>query len=168
MGVSRDSRSGAAKTGKFPDSSAWDRTGFLLWHAVLEWRRKVTDGLAAVGLTHVQFVLLASAVWLAHHSEAPSQIELASHAGVDPMMTSQVVRSLERQKFVRRVADKDDARVRRIVVTAVGHRTVLDAVKIVEKMDRQAFGNIDDIESFRKALRLVADRSEDGTRGNGQ
>jgi hypothetical protein len=54
------------------------------------------------------------------------------------------------------------------VVTAVGHRTVLDAVKIVEKMDRQAFGNIDDIESFRKALRLVAERSEDGTRRNGQ
>ena len=164
MGASRDARRGPAGRTRFPDSSAWDRTGFLLWHAVLEWRRKLTDELAEVGLTHVQFVLLASAMWLAHHGKAPSQVELAAHAGVDPMMTSQVVRSLERSKMVRRVADADDARVRRIVVTASGERTVLKAVAIVERMDREAFGGIDDIDAFRRALRLVAGRDEDGTR----
>ncbi len=162
MVAARDSRSGPKKGGQFPDSSAWDRTGFLLWHAVLEWRRKVSDGLADVGLTHVQFVLLASAVWLTHHGGAPSQVELAGHAGVDPMMTSQVVRSLEREKLVRRVADKSDARVWRIVVTAAGERTVQKAVKIVEAMDHQVFGDIDDVESFRKVLRMVARRDENG------
>jgi DNA-binding MarR family transcriptional regulator len=131
---------------------------------VLEWRRKLTDELAEVGLTHVQFVLLASAMWLAHRGKAPSQVELAAHAGVDPMMTSQVVRSLERSKHLKRVADADDARVRRIVVTASGQKTVLKAVAIVERMDRESFGGIDDIDAFREALRLVAGRGEDGAR----
>lgn len=168
MGAARQSRRAPAKGGQFPDSSAWDRTGFLLWHAVLEWRRKVTDGLAEVGLTHVQFVLLASAKWLAHRGEAPSQVELASHAGVDPMMTSQVVRSLERAKLVRRVADKEDARVRRIVVTASGERSVMAAVKIVERMDRDVFGDIDDVETFRDVLRTVARRDENGNKQDDQ
>lgn len=168
MGAARGARRGPVKGTQFPDSSAWDRTGFLLWHAVLEWRRKVTDGLAEVGLTHVQFVLLASAMWLAHRGSAPSQAELASHAGVDPMMTSQVVRSLERAKLVRRVADKEDARVRRIVVTASGERSVLAAVKIVERMDRDVFGDIDDVETFRDVLRTVARRDENGNKRDDQ
>jgi DNA-binding MarR family transcriptional regulator len=168
MAVSHVGRSVTAKTPQFPDSSAWDRTGFLLWHAVLEWHRKVTDGLARLDLTHAQFVLLASAVWLAHHGEVPSQIELASHAGVDPMMTSQVVRLLERQKFVRRVPDKNDARVRRIEVTSLGRRKVSSAIKIVEKIDLQVFGGIDNSESFRMALRQVADRTADGARRDGK
>ena len=168
MAVSRAGQSVTAKIIQFPDSSAWDRTGFLLWHAVLEWHRKVTDGLAKLDMTHAQFVLLASAVWLAHHGEVPSQVELASHAGVDPMMTSQVVRLLERQKFVRRVPDKDDARVRRIEVTVLGRRKVSSAVKIVEKIDLQVFGGIDNSESFRQALRQVAGRTADGARRDGQ
>lgn len=168
MAVSRVGQSVTAKSTQFPDSSAWDRTGFLLWHAVLEWHRKVTDGLAKLDLTHAQFVLLASAVWLAHHGEVPSQTELASHAGVDPMMTSQVVRLLERQKFVRRVPDKDDARVRRIEVTGLGQRKVSSAVKIVEKIDSQVFGGIDNSDSFRQALRQVAGRNADGVRRDGQ
>jgi len=167
MGASRGSQRGSTKETQFPDTSAWDRTGFLLWHAVLEWRRQVSEGLAEVGLTHVQFVLLASAMWLKHHGEPPSQVELAGHAGVDPMMTSQVVRSLERNKFVRRVPDKDDARIRRIVVTASGERTALEAITIVEKMDREAFGQIDNIESFRDVLRSVARRDENGTKKGG-
>ena len=148
MAVSRAGQSVAAKTIQFPDSSAWDRTGFLLWHAVLEWHRKVTDGLAKLDMTHAQFVLLASAVWLAHHGEVPSQVE--------------------RQKFVRRVPDKDDARVRRIEVTVLGRRKVSSAVKIVEKIDLQVFGGIDNSESFRKALRQVADRTANGARRNRQ
>jgi DNA-binding MarR family transcriptional regulator len=62
------------------------------------------------------------------------------------------------------VADADDARVRRIVVTASGERTVLKAVAIVERMDREAFGEIDDVDAFRRALRLVAGRDENGVR----
>jgi hypothetical protein len=40
-----------------PDKSP----GFLLWQVTLRWQRKVTIALAPLDLTHVQFVLLATA-----------------------------------------------------------------------------------------------------------
>ena len=153
-----------ANQAPFPESSAWDRTGFLLWHAMLEWRRKVNDELAELGLTQVQFSLLASASYLNHRGGAPSQAELAEHAGMDVMMTSQVVRSLERDRLVKRMVDKNDARVKRIVPTAKGEEVVSGAIKLVEKLDEDVFGLIEDIDRFKEALRLVADRDIDGRR----
>ena len=38
--------------------------GFLLWHLTLAWQRAVTAALEPLGLTHVQFVLLATAWFL--------------------------------------------------------------------------------------------------------
>jgi len=37
--------------------------GFLLWHVTLGWQRDVTASLKPLGLTHVQFVLLATTWW---------------------------------------------------------------------------------------------------------
>jgi DNA-binding MarR family transcriptional regulator len=54
--------------------------------------------LAPLDLTHVQFVLLACTWWLNRQGERPTQVRLASQAGTDIKMTSQVVRSLEKQE----------------------------------------------------------------------
>jgi DNA-binding MarR family transcriptional regulator len=61
-------------------------------------RRKSSEpqALAPLDLTHVQFVLLACTWWLNEQGERPSQIALAAQAGTDIKMTSQVLRSLER------------------------------------------------------------------------
>jgi DNA-binding MarR family transcriptional regulator len=72
--------------------------GFLLWHATLRWQRGVAAALAPLDLTHVQFVLLACTWWLNRQGERPTQVRLASQAGTDIKMTSQVVRSLEKQE----------------------------------------------------------------------
>jgi len=149
---------------QFPETSAWDRTGFLLWHAMLEWRRKVTDSLEEVGLTYVQFSLLASVAYLNHRGPAPSQAELAEHTGMDVMMTSQVVRTLERERLVKRKADKNDARVKRIVHTAKGENVVSAAIRIVNDVNDEVFGLIEDLDRFKESLRLVADRDIDGRR----
>jgi DNA-binding MarR family transcriptional regulator len=131
---------------------------------MLEWRRKVTDALDEVGLTYVQFSLLASASYLNHRGPSPSQAELAEHTGMDVMMTSQVVRTLERERLVKRIADKNDARVKRIVPTNKGESVVSAAIGIVNDMNDEVFGLIEDIDRFREALRLVADRDIDGRR----
>ncbi len=131
---------------------------------MLEWRRKVTDALEEVGLTYVQFSLLASASYLNHRGPSPSQAELAEHTGMDVMMTSQVVRTLERERLVKRIADKNDARVKRIVPTNKGESVVSAAIGIVNDMNDEVFGLIEDIDRFREALRLVADRDIDGRR----
>ena len=71
-----------------PDSSP----GFLLWRTTLRWQRAVAAALKPLGLTHVQFVLLASVWWLTEQArtpaDLPSQAQVAAHAAVDVMMTS--------------------------------------------------------------------------------
>lgn len=154
----------AGQAPQFPRSSAWDRPGFVLWHATLYWQRAVAEALRPLGLTHTQFVLLAGTVWLeAHDDGAPSQRELADHAGTDAMMTSQVVRALERRELLRRDVDGDDARVRRVGSTAEGKRLARRAVKVVEAVDAQVFGDTDRDQLVR-ALRRLARRDNRGDR----
>jgi len=150
--------------GQIPETSVRDRTGFLLWHAMLEWRRKLSDALEEVGLTHFQFSLLASASYLNHRGPSPSQAELAEHTGTDMLMTSQVVRKLERERLMRRIADRKDARVKRVVPTAKSESIVCAAIRIVNDLSDEVFGPIEDIDRSKEALRLVADCDIDGRR----
>jgi DNA-binding MarR family transcriptional regulator len=137
-----------------------DSPGFLLWHATLRWQRLMTDVLRSAGLTHVQFVLLASLWWLTEHGEPPSQRELAHQAGTDPMMTSQVVRALEQSGYLHRAADAADARVKRLHLTPAGQAVLRTALPAVEAADQRFFSAIGDhaqIEEFSQALRRLAD-----------
>ena len=60
-----------------PITDPWDSPGFLLWHATLRWQRTMAEALEPLGLTHVQFVLLASTWWLCEHDGPPRQRDLA-------------------------------------------------------------------------------------------
>ena len=112
-----------------------DSPGFLLWRVTRRWQRELTAALKPLELTHVQFVLLASAWWL----ERPTQRELADQAGTDPMMTSQVVRGLEKRGLIERRPDPSDGRARRLVVTRRGRALAERAVRVVEAADREFF-----------------------------
>lgn len=48
----------------FQFASPDDSPGFLLWQVSNLWQRKMKAELSDLGLTHVQFVLLAGIVWL--------------------------------------------------------------------------------------------------------
>lgn len=124
-----------------PDSpSPWDTSpGFLLWHATLRWQRAIAATLKPLGLTHVQFVLLASTWWLGDQGALPSQRELADNCGTDVMMTSQVVRTLEGKGLLVREADAADSRVKRLRVTDEGRDLAQRAVAEVEAADRAYF-----------------------------
>jgi DNA-binding MarR family transcriptional regulator len=110
--------------------------GFLLWHVTLRWQRDVTAVLQPLGLTHVQFVLLATAWWLNDHDEQPSQVELATAAGTDVKMASQVIRALERKGLITRETRAVDTRIRRLVVTEAGAALAPQAIDAVETVDR--------------------------------
>jgi DNA-binding MarR family transcriptional regulator len=146
----------------FPEGSAWERPGFLLWHATLRWKRFVAAVLAEVELTHVQFVLLAGTLWLEHKGAPPSQRELADHAGTDEMMTSQVLRTLARRGLISRTPDAADARVKRVRTTPEGADLAVRAVKLVESVDAEVFGGTPN-KTLVAALRRVAGRNLDGT-----
>ncbi len=112
-----------------------DSPGFLLWHVTLRWQRDIAAVLKPLGLTHVQFVLLASTWWLNSHDQQPSQAVLAAHAGTEVKMTSQVIRSLEAKGLITRDVDAADTRARRIVATEAGTALAPRAVAAVESVD---------------------------------
>jgi DNA-binding MarR family transcriptional regulator len=134
-----------------------DSPGFLLWRVTLRWQRAMVAALRPLGLTHVQFVLLASAWWLSRVAgEKPSQRRLAEHAATDPMMTSQVLRVLESRGLVTRAEDPDDSRAFRLAVTDAGARLAQEAVRVVESADAEFFSSAGDRASVLRLLRRLA------------
>ena len=89
-----------------------DSPGFLLWHVTLRWQREIAAALAPLGLTHVQFVLLAATWWLNSRGEDPNQLSVARQAGTDVKMTSEVLRRLEAKGLIVRTVDAADTRAR--------------------------------------------------------
>ena len=129
--------------GPFGFEEAGDSPGFLLWQLTNLWQQAIHAVLSPFGITHVQFVLLASLAWLEKSGGAVSQVALARHAHTDVMMTSQVLRVLEAKGLLRREANPSDSRARRMVLTEAGHRIVGQTVPAVEAADGQFFGKLD-------------------------
>jgi DNA-binding MarR family transcriptional regulator len=129
--------------------------GFLLWHATLRWQREISQTLAPLDLTHVQFVLLACTWWLNQQGRRPSQIALASFAGTDVKMTSQVVRSLERKGLVEREVDGADTRALRLRVTRQGARLAPRAIAIVQRVDEEFFEEASPADALQLLRRLA-------------
>ena len=120
-------------------SRAEDSTGLLLWQVTNRWQAAQRTALRPFDLTHVQFVLLAALTWLG--ADGPvTQRQLADHAGTDPMMTSQVLRALERRNFVNRAAHPSDRRAWSLSATDEGVTLVNRAIVAVEGCDDSFFG----------------------------
>jgi DNA-binding MarR family transcriptional regulator len=141
--------------------------GFLLWRATLSWQRGIRAVLAPYGLTHVQFVLLASLWWLEEHGTGqPIQADLADHAGTDPMMTSQVVRKLAARGLVGRQPDPADSRALRLRVTGAGRELLAGALADVEAADDDYFAALGDQRGvFTQALARLGPMASDRPRG---
>ena len=119
-------------------ASAEDSTGLMLWRVTNAWQAAQRAALRPFDLTHVQFVLLASLAWL--DNDAPTtQRELSRHAGTDPMMTSQVLRTLERKNLVERRGHPTDARAKVLRATQQGAELAGIANAAVEAVDRRFF-----------------------------
>jgi DNA-binding MarR family transcriptional regulator len=139
-------------------ADADESPGLALWRVTNAWQAAQRAALRPFGLTHVQFVLLASLTWL--NQDAPvRQRDLARHARTDPMMTSQVLRALEDKRLVDRRSHPRDRRARALVVTAEGARLANQAIAVVEDVDRRFFAPLDaDRTTLTRLLtRLLAD-----------
>ncbi|WP_232248330.1 MarR family winged helix-turn-helix transcriptional regulator [Streptacidiphilus rugosus] len=139
-------------------AEAEDSPGLLLWQVTNRWQAAQRAALKPYGLTHVQFVLLAALTWLG--ADGPvTQKALADQAATDPMMTSQVLRTLEGQGLVERHAHPDDRRARALAVTAEGRELANRAVVAVEACDAEFFGVLAErAPAFTGALRELARR----------
>lgn len=118
--------------------------GLLLWRTTMRWQRVMTAALAPLDLTHVQFVLLASAMWLGRDGEPPNQVQLAAQAGTEVKMTSDVVARLEAKGLIAREADPRDSRAKVIRVTPTGAAAAQRAIVAVEAADAAFFEPVDE------------------------
>jgi len=137
-----------------------DSPGFLLWHVTLRWQRDIAAALAPLGLTHVQFVLLATTWWANSHGQEPNQLGVARQAGTDVKMTSQVLRTLEAKELLRREVDPADTRARRLRVTDRGAQLAQEAIAVVEATDAAFFRSVPDRRALLALLRPLAGRPD--------
>jgi DNA-binding MarR family transcriptional regulator len=129
---------------QFPIKRPEQSLGFLFWQTTNMWQRHATAALAEVDLTHVQFVLLANIAWLERDGELVSQVELARQAKTDVMMTSKVVRTLERKGLIVRAAHRDDPRANALSLTQPGAAVLERAFTIMGQVDREFFAGGDE------------------------
>ena len=112
--------------------------GFLLWQISNAWQRRQRTALQPYGLTHSQFVVLATATWFGAE-EVLTQARISQLSGIDPMTTSQVLRALEAASLIERVDHPKDPRAKSIMVTRAGRDLARKAVVVVEATDAAFF-----------------------------
>jgi DNA-binding MarR family transcriptional regulator len=117
--------------------------GFMLWQVTNLWQREIKKALEQYGLTHSQFVLLASIHWLTLNEQNVTQIVLSNHTKIDPMTTSTVLRTLQTKGLVQRKEHETDTRAKTVGLTELGLRNIKPAIKTVEEFDKLFFGSLD-------------------------
>src|ERR1700724_3258521 len=80
-------------------------TGALLWRLSMKWRTAVDRAVAPLGLTHAQYVVLASLYGLSRRGTRPSQRELADFTGLEPVYVSRIAKALESNGMIHRTDD---------------------------------------------------------------
>ena len=137
----------------FSFDNAEDSSGFLLWQVTNLWQREIRKALEQHGLTHSQYVLLASTHWLALQNKDVTQVLLSVHTKIDPMTTSTVLRTLQTKGLLKRQEHSTDTRAKTVILTDKGKLVVKQAVVAVEDFDRSFFASLgNDAKAFNKKL----------------
>lgn len=121
-----------------------ESSGFLLWQVTNLWQREIRKALEEFGITHSQFVLMASIHWLTLHKKEVTQIILSDHTKIDPMTTSTVLRTLQQKGYIHRQEHKTDTRAKTVGLTEDGKKIVTKAIVRVETFDNDFFSILGD------------------------
>ncbi len=136
----------------FTYKSPEDAPGFLLYKVYTYWHREIRRSLRPLGLTHAQFVFLANAHWMEQRSDELTQSDIARRTEMDVMMTSNVLRKLEKKGLLNRTPHSRDTRAKVISLTPRGREVLAQAVKVVEDFDHRFFAQLKAPEAFKKEL----------------
>ncbi|MEI7661480.1 MAG: MarR family transcriptional regulator [Bacteroidota bacterium] len=123
----------------FSVEKAEESSGFLLWQVTNLWQREIKKALGQYGLTHSQYVLLASIHWLTLHKYEVTQVVLSNHTKIDPMTTSTVLRTLQHKGFLQRQEHLTDTRAKTVGLTKEGRELIKKAIVTVERFDSDFF-----------------------------
>lgn len=123
----------------FSVEKAEDSSGFLLWQVTNLWQREIKKALEQYGITHSQFVLMASIHWLTLNKQEVTQIVLSGHTKIDPMTTSTVLRTLQQKAFIQRQEHATDTRAKTVELTDEGKKIIKKAIVTIESFDATFF-----------------------------
>lgn len=138
-----------------------DNTGYLLWQTTMIWQRVMNRELKKIGLTHTQFVILASLGWLSKKQKGISQKDIANDSNTDRMMVSKILRTLQLKEFITRQENQNDTRSKLVYFTEKGKIKLQEALQQVEITDSNFFKEIEKDNYFnRKLLELISSNSE--------
>lgn len=138
-----------------------ESSGFLLWQVTNLWQREIKKALEKYDLTHSQFVLLASILWLSQQKESITQVILSNHTKIDPMTTSTVLRTLQKKGLLQRHEHSTDTRAKTVGLTSEGQKMAKLAVKTVELFDGKFFEPLGSKTSdFNKKLNALLSHKE--------
>jgi len=112
--------------------------GFLLWHISTSWRSSIESVLKTFGLTHPQFVILATTGWLTRNGAFATQAAIGKMAGLDPNTTSQIIKGLEKKDLIKRETSSD-GRAKNPKLTTKGNELLAKSLPAVENADNQFF-----------------------------
>jgi len=120
---------------KHPFADPEENAGFLMWQVSMSWQRKLKNGLDKIGITHAQFMLLAALQYIGTQKNIVSQQDLAKHCRIDKMMTSKILRILQKKGLLSRKRNKMDTRSKTLALSEEGENILNQALKIVDKVD---------------------------------
>lgn len=124
------------------DTSPARSFGFRLWHVRHAFNRRLEAALLPLGLTHMQYVMLRAADYLAQAGEQPTQARLAECIATDRMLVSKVLRLLEGKGLIVRPVHPDDARAHHVVLTEAGRRMVAQSLPLAMQAQADYFGRL--------------------------
>lgn len=140
-----------------------EATGLLFMRTYNKWHGEIKKQLKAIGITHPQFVVLATLGYLMQYENDVTQVMVAKLAGMDVMSVSQIMSLLEKRLLISRKAHPSDTRAKSVVLTSHGQDALQKALPIVEKIDLQFFGFLEDKEPlFLEFLHQLNERAEKG------
>ena len=139
------------------NGSVSQNTGFSIWHVVNLWQKIQKDALSPFEMTPVQFLLIAGLAELGENNRSIKQSTLAQHCRTDAMMTSQVIRTLEKRGLVMRTQHKKDGRAIAVQLTEFGQNQFAAAMPAVSQADAQFFIGLGDrVDEFTDVLAMLA------------
>ncbi|UAJ10508.1 MarR family winged helix-turn-helix transcriptional regulator [Glacieibacterium megasporae] len=135
-------RSDSDRNGSAPVSllSPEQAVGFVLWRVLHRYQREVDRALISLGITHLQFAILAMGTWLAADGSRLTQSALAAASGIHPMQLSSVLKALEHKLLVTRRTAPSNLRSKIVMLSPQGITTVAEALPLVIAVQRRVFG----------------------------
>jgi DNA-binding MarR family transcriptional regulator len=137
-------------------AQAEDSPGFVLWKASNLLQRLHSAALKDLNVTPAQFSLMTCLVYLSQKEQVtPSRI--VSFTGMDKMMVSDLIKTLEKKKLLSKKENPLDGRSFLVEPTSLGEKVTNSAVQKIEAMDQEFFSRVKDLKLFHEdLLALVA------------